>query len=328
MSGNTGLWVDTSGNLKHRNADGSDAALGGADLQVIAVKAVAASALASNVYANGTAGVGATLTASSNGALGTIDGVTMAAGDLMLVTGESTGANNGLYKITSLGGAGKYKLTRATDFDSSAEMVDGTLFMIGQGSVYADTNWKYTGASNPVVGTDSLTFALSPLSISYGAVGDMAAAGGAAANAAGVSSKVSRTDHVHALSLDGTEIKNVANAGTTAGIGLLRHITIASGANGNVDVVLDRKERIVDAWTVMAGAGTAGATLVLKNGTTNAITDTIDLSAKSAKDLTRFTTLDATYQDVASSGTLRATKASTGGDFGGCELYVLSVPVA
>ena len=48
------------------------------------VQLATAAALAANTYANGTAGVGATLTANANGAL-SVDGVTPSAGDRVLV---------------------------------------------------------------------------------------------------------------------------------------------------------------------------------------------------------------------------------------------------
>jgi hypothetical protein len=57
-------------------------------------------ALPANTYANGTSGVGATLTANANGAL-TVDGYAVAAGDRVLVKDEAVGANNGLYCLDS-----------------------------------------------------------------------------------------------------------------------------------------------------------------------------------------------------------------------------------
>src|SRR5216683_3244912 len=89
---------------------------------ISAVQALASSALPSCTYNNGTAGVGATLTASSNGAL-TIDGYTALLGDRVAVTQQS-GANqpqNGIYSLTTLGdGSHQWVLTRTTDFNTPA----------------------------------------------------------------------------------------------------------------------------------------------------------------------------------------------------------------
>ncbi len=102
-------------------ADGYKMAAGGA------VRVAIAAALAANTYANGTAGVGATLTATANGALPSIDGVSLSVGNRLWVW-DYTGANGadlkyGIYTVTSLGSAGApWVLTRATDADTAAEL--------------------------------------------------------------------------------------------------------------------------------------------------------------------------------------------------------------
>lgn len=158
-SGMVGYWND-AGVVKLRNADGSDTVqASGSGVQILRAHAVCTSALAANTYANGTAGVGATLTGNANGAFATIDGVAAALNNIYLVAGEAAALGNGLYKLTTLGTGGTpYVLTRVEEFDSSGEMRDTTLFLIRGGTVNADTTWKYTGADSPTVGTTALTF--------------------------------------------------------------------------------------------------------------------------------------------------------------------------
>ena len=60
------------------------------------VAAIATSALATNTYANGSSGVGATLTATSNGAIAAIDGYTPLLSDRLLINGEATASHNGI----------------------------------------------------------------------------------------------------------------------------------------------------------------------------------------------------------------------------------------
>lgn len=90
-------------------------------------------ALPANTYANGTAGVGATLTATTNGFL-IIDGVTTSlsyVGQRALIAGEATQSNNGVYIITDVGSLlSKYVLTRATDYDQPSEVNSGDLFAV------------------------------------------------------------------------------------------------------------------------------------------------------------------------------------------------------
>lgn len=83
------------------------------------VKAATTVALPANTYSNGTAGVGATLTATSPGVL-VVDGYTVQLNDRILVKNEATAANNGIYFVSTLGTVSvAYVLTRTLDADSS-----------------------------------------------------------------------------------------------------------------------------------------------------------------------------------------------------------------
>lgn len=119
-------------------------------------------ALAANTYNNGTSGVGATLTASANGAL-SVDGVAVATSNRILVKNEATQANNGVYTVTQTGSAGApYILTRATDFDSSGAGVDqidaGDFFLITAGTTLANTSWVQQTPLPITVGTTAIVF--------------------------------------------------------------------------------------------------------------------------------------------------------------------------
>ena len=112
------------------------------------------------VYDNGTLGVGATLTAGSNAAFPTIDGVSATLNNLYLVKNEATPANNGAYKLTTVGdGSTKWVLTRYTEYDQSAEIVGGTFFSILAGTTLANTQWSLTTTGAVVVGTTALNYA-------------------------------------------------------------------------------------------------------------------------------------------------------------------------
>ena len=128
------------------------------------VLACTTAALPANTYANGTLGVGATLTASANGAFPAQDGITIPLGGRVLVRNESTGANNGVYTLTQVGSAGTpWILTRATDLDQTAELtvVAGALFAVSvyvtQGATCAGKEF-YLAATVTTVGTTAVTF--------------------------------------------------------------------------------------------------------------------------------------------------------------------------
>ena len=106
-------------------------------------------------YNNGSSGVGATLTLSTALDLGggDIDGDTdLQVGDRIIVNGESTAAHNGIYVITST-----TILTRATDFDTPAEMAGGDFVFVTHGTLYADTGWVL-GEPVTTVGSDAVDF--------------------------------------------------------------------------------------------------------------------------------------------------------------------------
>lgn len=123
-----------------------------------AVKYATTAALATVVYANGSSGVGATLTAVGLGAI-SIDGATPSAGDRVLVKNQVSTFQNGIYLVTVVGNAGvAFVLTRAIDFNQAEDIQTGDSVFITAGTAYTSTTWAYTGGDNPVMGTDAITF--------------------------------------------------------------------------------------------------------------------------------------------------------------------------
>lgn len=84
--------------------------------------------------------------------LQTVDGVSLSAGDRILVKDQASGAENGIYMAAS--GA----WTRAPDFDGAYDVVEGTLIHVNQGTTNAVSFWRVSTAGTIAVGTDSLSF--------------------------------------------------------------------------------------------------------------------------------------------------------------------------
>jgi hypothetical protein len=128
------------------------------------VLASTTAALPANVYANGTLGVGATLTASANGAFPDQDGVAIPLNGRVLVRFEAAGANNGVYFLSQVGSAGTpWILTRATDYDTVAELtvVAGALFAVSvfvSGGLTHSQKEFYLSATVTTVGTTAVTW--------------------------------------------------------------------------------------------------------------------------------------------------------------------------
>ena len=95
----------------------------------------------------------------------TIDSVTGTNGMRIALTGQTTGADNGVYDLAVTGPT--YTLTRSSDFDqiadaSGKEVTEGAYFKIIQGTVYSGWEAILQTAGTIVVGTTTLTFALNP----------------------------------------------------------------------------------------------------------------------------------------------------------------------
>ena len=136
-----------------------------------AVALATTAALPANTYNNGTSGVGATLTATANGAL-SVDSTLTIVAERILVKNEVTGANNGVYVVTQVGSAGTpYILTRATDFDTVGTGVDqideGDFFLVTSGTANVNTAWVQQTPPPITIGTTALVFQQFAAPITY-----------------------------------------------------------------------------------------------------------------------------------------------------------------
>lgn len=122
-------------------------------------------ALPSVTYNNGSAGVGATLTATGNGQL-SLDGVAVGSfGDtvLVLIKDQAAQLQNGLYIVTDNGsGSTPFILTRHPGWDggSFSPILQDDRFGINQGATQADLTFEQTTATPVTVGTDPIVFAI------------------------------------------------------------------------------------------------------------------------------------------------------------------------
>jgi len=119
-------------------------------------------ALPTVTYNNGSSGVGATLTATSNGAL-SIDSTTPSAGNRVLVKNQATTAQNGVYVVTTVGdGSTPFVLTRATDMNTAGtgynQVNTGNYFLITAGSTLINSSWVLTTLQPITIGTTGLVF--------------------------------------------------------------------------------------------------------------------------------------------------------------------------
>jgi hypothetical protein len=111
-------------------------------------------------YNNGSSGVGATLTATGNGR-GSIDSVNISTNDRILVKDQTTQLQNGIYTVTTQGGAGTpFVLTRATDNDNTAEIRNGDVIFTTAGTVNNGVTFVNTSTDPVTLGTTAITFSV------------------------------------------------------------------------------------------------------------------------------------------------------------------------
>ena len=84
----------------------------------------------------------------------TIDGVSIVAGNRVLVAGQTAGADNGIY----VAAAGAWARSADADNSPSGEVTAGLFTFIEEGSSLADTGWVLSTNDPIVLGTTSLSF--------------------------------------------------------------------------------------------------------------------------------------------------------------------------
>jgi hypothetical protein len=83
----------------------------------------------------------------------TLDGVTLATGNRILVKNQSTGSENGIYVVQATGAP-----TRSTDADTDAELTSNFAVFVEEGTLNADQGYVLTNDGAITVGTTALVF--------------------------------------------------------------------------------------------------------------------------------------------------------------------------
>lgn len=83
----------------------------------------------------------------------TLDGVTLATGNRVLVKNQADATENGIYVVAASGAP-----TRSSDADTAAEITASFAVFVEEGTVNADSGWTLTNNGAVTVGTTELTF--------------------------------------------------------------------------------------------------------------------------------------------------------------------------
>lgn len=155
-----------------------------------------------------------------NGA--SMDGVTLATGDRVLLKNQTAPAENGIYIVAASGAA-----SRATDADTAAE-IKNAITRVSEGTTLADTSWQMITDGAITLGTTGLTWSQFAVGVAYTADGN----------------GIELSSTTFALELDGTTLSKSASGlrigSGAAGAGLVEATgVLAVGAGTGITVAAD-----------------------------------------------------------------------------------------
>ena len=259
----------------------------------------------------------------AGGAPSTVDGVNLSAGDRILVAGQDTGSQNGLYDVSVLGTGANGTWVRTADGDVTGEIQAGMIVMVTEGDSYRDTQWKLTTNNPIIIGTTPLAFEQN----SAYAFGNIYANGTAVlANAVGgtvtltagnnIAITGNNTSKTVTIGVTGISLNSISNG--TSNVNVVASggdVTIGVGGTSNVGVFSPTGLAIIGDLSVSGNATLSGNILGDKivNGTTSIEIQTAsgnaNITVGGTSNVTVFTPAG---QEVA--GTVSATGTITGGN--------------
>lgn len=172
-----------------------------------------------------------------------IDGVQLASGNRVLIKNESTGANNGIYEVTTVGDGSStaWVLTRASDFDSDADISAGAFCFVEEGTENGDSGFVLTTDETITLDTTALTFT------QFSGAGTVVAGNG-----------ITKTGNTLSINLDSDSGLSVGGNGLKIDASVLADGAIAVAADELVFIDADggtKRESVVDFTSGIAGSG-------------------------------------------------------------------------
>ena len=218
----------------------------------------------------------------SGGAPTPVDGVNLSAGDRVLVTGQSTASQNGIYQVETVGTGSNGTWIRSSDTNATGELEAGTIVMVTEGTVYADSQWKLTTDNPIVIGTTALTFEQN----SAFAFGNILANGTAVlANSVGstvtftagnnIAITGNNTSKTIAFDVTGISLNSISNG--TSNVNVVSsggNVTVGVGGTGNVAVFATTGEYVTG---VVSASGNVTGGNLLTSGSLSAESVTSNL---------------------------------------------------
>ena len=169
----------------------------------------------------------------------TIDGVTTAAGDRVLVKNQTDAKTNGIYVVAS----GTW--SRSLDADTSAKVTSGMFTFITEGTANADSGWVLTTPDPIVLGTTNLSF------VQFSGAGQIVA--GAGLVKTGNTIDIVAADGSIVVNADSIQVGVISDANHGSRGGGTLHATVV--ANGNAGFMSGSDKAKLDGLPAVPASG-------------------------------------------------------------------------
>ena len=206
----------------------------------------------------------------SGGAPATVDGVSLALHDRVLVTGQTDASENGIYYVTTVGAGSDGTWARSLDANETGELNGGTIIMVTEGTNHADTQWKLTTDDPITIGSTNLNFALNS-SAAYGVIA-VAGQSSISANSVGDTLTVATGNNIVVTTNAGTETLTIAANDTPSfdSVTVTGNITAAGLSYPTSDGTANQVIQTDGSGTLSFANASGGGATVSSDTTTNA----------------------------------------------------------
>lgn len=246
------------------------------------VKDSVRAASTANVTVTYTATGGTSARGQITAAPNTLDGVTLANGNRILLKDQSTGAQNGIWVVTTVGTGANGVWDRATDFDADAEVTAGAFTFVAEGTTNADSGWVLTTNDPIVIGGASgtaLSFA------QFSGAGQITAGAGLTKTGNTIDVVTANSGRI-VVNADNIDLATAGTAGTYRSVTTDAYGRVTSGTNPTTlaGYGITDAQPLDATLTALAGVSTVADRLIYATGSDTFTTTTFTSFGRSLVD--------------------------------------------
>ena len=202
----------------------------------------------------------------------TIDGISVVAGERVLVKNQTTPSQNGIYVVA----AGAW--TRATDMDAWAEVPSAFTF-VEQGSTQADTSWVCSSDQGGTLGTTAITW------VQFGSAASFIGGAGLTLDGNTFNVGTASTGRI-VVNADNIDLATVGTAGTYRSVTTDAYGRVTAGTNPTTlaGYGITDAQPLDATLTALAGVTTSADTLIYATGADTFTTTSLTAAGRALLD--------------------------------------------